>query len=42
MLRRLLWPEWRKDYFTIRYVLRRIWTWWLWGLGVVIVLLWFL
>ena len=33
------WPEWRKDYFTLRYTLRR--TWWLWGVGSV-ALLWFI
>ena len=33
-----MWSEWRKDYYTLRYALRR--TWWLWGVGVVVVLLW--
>ena len=32
--------EWRKDYFTLRHVLRR--TGWLWVLGIGVALLWFL
>ena len=28
--------EWRKDYLTLRYVLRQ--TWWLWGVAGVMIL----
>ena len=32
-----MWSEWRKDYFTLRYVLRR--TWWLWGVGIIVIII---